>query len=61
MAVENIEEVGKVLMDLATAVSVSKGQHGVVVGILFERLAGGTLALCRELAQMLCPLKQLSG
>ena len=57
VSVENVEQVGEVVMDLAAAVAVAEGKHGVVVRILFERLAGRAFSLRGQFAQMLCLLK----
>ena len=60
-AVENVKQVGVILVQFTAAVPAAKSKHGVVMRIFFEGLAGRTVALRGQLPQVLCPLQELSG
>src|ERR1017187_7174651 len=45
VAVENVEEVGEVLMQFAAAAPAAKGKHGEMPRILLQRLAGRAVSL----------------
>ena len=57
--VEDVKEIGVVLVELAAAAAVAERQHGEVARVLVQDFAGRAVALCRDLLQMPCPLQEL--